>query len=61
MSDDLNPGPHLVYRSTRDLNGTRAHYLVDLAAPDDRRDRAICRGLLLHALRLIDEADQEQQ
>jgi hypothetical protein len=29
-------------------------------APADSRDRAICRALLIHALRLLDQADREQ-
>ena len=57
MPDDLNPGPHLVYRSTRGPNGTRTHYLVDTAPPDDPRERAICRALLLHALALLDASE----
>lgn len=57
MPDDLNPGPHLVYRSTRDPNGTRTHHLIDMAAPEDPRERAICRALLLHALALLDASE----
>ncbi|MFI5687857.1 hypothetical protein [Streptomyces sp. NPDC051636] len=57
MPDDLNPGPHLVYRSTRDLDGTRTHYLIDMAAPEDPRERAICRALLQHALSLLDATE----
>lgn len=57
MTDDQNPGPHLVYRSARDLNGTRMHYLIDMAAPEDPRERAICRALLTHALALLDATE----
>ncbi|MDX3637795.1 hypothetical protein PV728_48005 [Streptomyces europaeiscabiei] len=57
MSDDQNPGPHLVYRSARDLNGTRMHSLIDIAAPEDPRERAICRALLLHALALLEASE----
>jgi hypothetical protein len=61
MPDDLNPGPHLVYRSTRDLDGTRTHCLVDIAPVEDPRERAICRALLLHALTLLDASEPPQR
>ena len=57
MTDDLNPGPHIVYRSTRDLDGTRTHALIDIQALDDPRERAICRALLHHALTLLDASE----
>ncbi|MET7437003.1 hypothetical protein ACFYQQ_01060 [Streptomyces sp. NPDC005496] len=56
MPDDLDPGPHLVYRATRD-NDMRVHALVDREALTDPRERAICRALLLHALALLEDTE----
>ncbi|MFF0143567.1 hypothetical protein ACFYRN_45190 [Streptomyces sp. NPDC005227] len=56
MPDDLDPGPHLVYRTARD-NHVRTHVLVDREALDDPRERAICRALLLHALALLEASE----
>ncbi|MFD4912808.1 hypothetical protein ACFWNR_06250 [Streptomyces virginiae] len=39
------------------LNGDTITYAIDRAAPADRRHRAICRGLLQHALHLLDQVD----
>ena len=44
MTDTHDPGPHLVYRSTRD-NDLRTHTLIDRTALTDPRERAICRAL----------------
>jgi hypothetical protein len=57
MTDNLDPGPHLVYRGTRDLDGTRTHWLIDMASPTDPRERAICRALLTHAIALLDASE----
>ncbi|MFF0143565.1 hypothetical protein ACFYRN_45180 [Streptomyces sp. NPDC005227] len=56
MPDDLDPGPHLVYRTARS-NDVRTHVLVDREALDDPRERAICRALLLHALSLLEDSE----
>lgn len=52
-------GPRLTYRTDVTSDGTWSLIDVDRAAPADPRDRAICRALLTHALRLLDEAEQE--
>jgi hypothetical protein len=56
MTDAHDPGPHLVYRSTRD-NDLRTHALIDREALTDPRERAICRALLLHALALLEDSE----
>lgn len=45
--------PTLTYRTT---SGTDMR--LDERAPGDRRERALARGLVLHALHLLDTADQ---
>ncbi|MEV0112807.1 hypothetical protein AB0H77_06060 [Streptomyces sp. NPDC050844] len=57
MTDDLNPGPHLVYRSAVDSDGTRLHALIDQEPISNPRERAICRALLQHALLLLDASE----
>jgi hypothetical protein len=56
MTDTHDPGPHIVYRSTRD-NDLRTHALIDREALTDPRERAICRALLLHALALLEDSE----
>jgi hypothetical protein len=56
VTDDLDPGPHLVYRSSSD-NGLRTHALIDRQALTDPRERALCRALLLHALALLESTE----
>ncbi|WP_167355613.1 hypothetical protein [Streptomyces atriruber] len=58
--DDLNPGPHIVYRSARDLDGSRMHALIDIEALDDSRERTLCRALLQYALTLLDASEPER-
>jgi hypothetical protein len=53
-------GPRLTYRTDATPDGVWTCIDVDRAAPANPRDRAICRALLTHALRLLDEAEQEQ-
>lgn len=50
-------GPALCYLST---NGT-AFTKVDEQAPDNTRERAVCRALLHHAIALLDQADDEER
>jgi hypothetical protein len=49
----LPDGPALLYV---DQQGTTT--VVDLTAPDDRRERRILRSLIAHALELCSEADE---
>ncbi|WP_435601291.1 hypothetical protein [Streptomyces sp. C10-9-1] len=51
------PGPRLTYTTELRQDGAHLSVDVDRAAPSDARDRAILRGLLQHALTLIDHAD----
>lgn len=53
---DFPPGPLLAYVTDAD-EGTHRVRLIDRAAIEDPRERAICRGLLLHALALLDESE----
>ncbi|MFF9624244.1 hypothetical protein [Streptomyces griseosporeus] len=53
-------GPRLTFATDARSDGTWLLIDVDRNAPGDPRDRAICRALLTHALRLLDEADREQ-
>lgn len=48
-----NCGPTLLYVHTDEGSST----FVDKQPPDDPRERAICRALLLHALALLDETE----
>lgn len=50
-------GPRLTFTAGPDVTGSALMIEVDRAAPADRRDRAICRALLTHALYLLDAAD----
>ena len=52
------PGPTLAYITSRD-GDPEIHrvQLVDREAPEDPRERAICRALLLHALRLLEASE----
>ncbi|MFE0329049.1 hypothetical protein ACFW08_20150 [Streptomyces sp. NPDC058960] len=54
----ISSGPRLTFTAGRDVTGTEQLIDVDRAAPTDPRDRAICRALLTHALRLLDETEQ---
>jgi hypothetical protein len=49
-------GPALLYISTKDRHGTQTVQRVDLTAPADSRERALCRALLTHALELLDQS-----
>lgn len=46
-------GPLIAYRST-----TGTYTAIDTEAVTDERERAICRALLDHALKLLDTADE---
>lgn len=50
---NLDQGPSLVYAHT-DRSGVTA---IDRMAPSDARERAVCRGLLQHALALLDASE----
>lgn len=53
---EFPPGPQLVY--VTDVHGdVRRFQIVDRQPPEDPRDRAICRALLLHALALLDASE----
>jgi hypothetical protein len=58
MSSDLTipaqRGPALFYASTERGDGTSTVTRIDITAVDDPRERALCRGLLLHALAVLD-------
>lgn len=45
--------PRLVYAHSDGQSLTQ----VDYVAPEDARERAICRALLVHALALLDDAN----
>ncbi|MEH0402914.1 hypothetical protein ACFY7V_03745 [[Kitasatospora] papulosa] len=52
------PGPRLEYVSSPGLDGSYVTtYAVDRMPLDDPRERTICRGLLLHALDLLDKQE----
>ncbi|NJP42295.1 hypothetical protein [Actinacidiphila epipremni] len=53
VEPEVSTAPTLTYRAT---NGDEVQ--VDEQAPTAARERAIARGLLLHALSLIDAADR---
>ncbi|MFJ9027590.1 hypothetical protein ACIRQP_03540 [Streptomyces sp. NPDC102274] len=46
-------GPLIAYRST-----TGTYTAIDTEAVTDDRERAVCRALLTHALKLLDEQDK---
>lgn len=50
-------GTGLVFVSTPTSTGNRVVSFPDRQAVADRRDRAICKALLRHALDLIEEAE----
>ncbi|MEV5915766.1 hypothetical protein AB0M00_43650 [Streptomyces chartreusis] len=50
-------GPALLYTSSVDNQGTQSVQRIDLDAPGDPRERAICRALLHHALALLDASE----
>lgn len=56
---DPGPGPRLTYTTELRADGSTRHSEVDREAPADARDRAILRGLLTHALALVDQADAD--
>lgn len=49
-------GPALTYVGAPH-EGTATAFRVDMRAPDDARERAICRALLHHALALLDASE----
>lgn len=49
-------GPTLLYVHTEHGSST----FVDKTAPTDPRERALCRALLVHALTVLDAAEQAQ-
>ncbi|MFI0894870.1 hypothetical protein [Streptomyces sp. NPDC020983] len=51
---EVSTAPTLTYRTT-----TGDEVVVDERAPGTARERALARGLLLHALSLIDAADRQ--
>lgn len=61
MASDLTisaqRGPALYYASTEASDGTATVTRVDRQPPEDPRERALCRGLLQHALALLDQAE----
>ncbi|WP_405554297.1 hypothetical protein [Streptomyces sp. NBC_01171] len=52
-------GPRLTFTAGPDRNGSEQLIDVDRHAPTDPRERALCRALLTHALRLLDESEQQ--
>lgn len=53
-------GPRLTFTAGPGPTGTEAYTDVDRRAPSDPRERALCRALLTHALRLLDEAEADR-
>ncbi|AWT42595.1 MULTISPECIES: hypothetical protein [Streptomyces] len=60
MTEPVPAGPALTYIGTPDDSGVWLTTRVDRVAPADPRERAICRALLVHALRLLDEETTRQ-
>ncbi|MFG2412318.1 hypothetical protein [Streptomyces goshikiensis] len=52
--------PALTYHAAGGPDGTSTDYRIDLTAPTDLRERAICRALLQHALALLDASEPAQ-
>ncbi|MCL8016900.1 hypothetical protein [Streptomyces sp. AS02] len=50
-------GPAIHYTSSPDNLGMQTVQRIDLDAPGDPRERAICRALLHHALALLDASE----
>ncbi len=50
-------GPGLDYLSTERANGTHEIVRADWQPPEDPRERALCRALLVHALALLDQTE----
>lgn len=50
-------GPALYYTGSEQGDGTSTVTRIDLQPPDDPRERALCRALLTHALRLLNQAE----
>ena len=53
----ITTGPALHYTSSLDDQQTQTVQRIDLNAPGDPRERAICRALLHHALALLDATE----
>lgn len=54
----LTDGPKpAVYFVTEGAKGGITITIADRTAPEDPRDRAVCKALLQYALKLIEEAD----
>ncbi|MEU7416677.1 hypothetical protein [Streptomyces antibioticus] len=51
-------GPGLYYVSSEQPDGTTTVTRIDRQPPDDPRERALCRALLLHALAELDRANR---
>ncbi|MEU5496132.1 hypothetical protein [Streptomyces griseofuscus] len=54
---DTPTGPALAYTSAPDADGTSHITRIDLEAVTDPRERAICKALLFHALRLLEASE----
>lgn len=50
--------PALYYAGCEQGDGTSTVTRVDLTAVEDPRERALCRALLTHALRLLDAGER---
>lgn len=50
-------GPGLYYASSEQPDGTSTVTRIDKQPPEDPRERALCRALLMHALALLDRAE----
>lgn len=50
-------GPALYYTGSEQGDGTATVTRIDVATVTDPRERALCRGLLTHALRLLNQTE----
>jgi hypothetical protein len=49
--------PALFFHGSEQLDGTHTVHPIDRLAPEDPRERAICRALLQHAIALLDATE----
>ena len=54
---DLPPGPALLYVTSPDADGVSRVIEVDREPVTDARERAILKGLLYHAIRLLEASE----
>ncbi|MGW3196279.1 hypothetical protein ACWDBD_17170 [Streptomyces sp. NPDC001118] len=55
---DTPTGPALTYTTSQDTDGVQRTVPIDRETLTDPRERALCKALLWHALKLVEEADR---